>query len=231
MPAKTREQKRAEMEAPPAPSSIVYVEEPEEDPAMGDQSPIEAAVGSVLARSNVTPVRINALRQFDQGRLVYVDCPLPGYEGLRVGYRVNNKFDVAERFRNAPLESRGLTFLVLAAQFIRVIEGWNFGRPMMREELGDVWEEVEEPVLENGAPVLDEETGQPKVEKKLALVKRPVWTPVLDEEGAPVLEPIPCPDPNKPASLNVIIENDIELWRWIRWDGYEEALHGPIKNS
>jgi hypothetical protein len=49
----------------------------------------------------------------------------------------------------------------------------------------------------------------------MVTVQRMTWTPVLDEEGVPVLETVPCRDPNKPESLNIIIENDMDLWRWI----------------
>src|SRR6478672_3167294 len=47
--------------------------------------------------------RMKKMASFD-GKLVWVDCNLPGYEGVRVAYNVDNRFAIAELFKRRPAD-------------------------------------------------------------------------------------------------------------------------------
>ncbi len=171
------------------------------------------------------------LRAFPVGELVFVNCPLPGYEGLRVGYRLNNRFHVAQQYLNMPADAPLVAHYRIMAQFVRRIEGWNFGRPRMEKKRVNQWVTHTEPKLDDeGQPVLDPETGEAVWLQNERIEEVEIEQVALDAEGQIALEPVPCPDPAHPDTFAAWLDYDIDLWHWVRLDGYGKAQEQLLKN-
>jgi hypothetical protein len=71
--------------------------------------------------------RLQGMASFDGG-LVWVDCPLEGYKGVRVAFNTDNRFAVEELFLMRPPGLKSADSYRLWSLFIRRIE-WPFGIP------------------------------------------------------------------------------------------------------
>lgn len=73
--------------------------------------------------------RMKKMASFD-GKLVWVDCDLPGYGGVRVAYNVDNRFAVAELFKRRPPDLSMQDTFRMWSLFIRKMEWpWDIPAP------------------------------------------------------------------------------------------------------
>jgi hypothetical protein len=169
-----------------------------------ENTPVEMAYAPPMPSEVVDMLPLSAeakdeLRGPRLDEIVWVECPL--YPGFRVGYAINNRYEVAELYRQLPPEAPDAVHYALAARIIRTFEGWRFGKPKVEM---------------SSRKVRDPLTGEER--------EMEVLMPVLDERGRLMLEPIPQPDPDSPATFDSIPTFDVNLWQWVRFEGYEQAL-------
>lgn len=59
------------------------------------------------------------------GRIVFVECPLPEYEGLRVGFCTSNKYEVAQLLSEIPQKQPPIVHYRVWRLFMQVFDGWT----------------------------------------------------------------------------------------------------------
>jgi hypothetical protein len=87
---------------------------------VGESTSTNEALDAFLAR-------LQGMASFDGG-LVWVDCPLEGYKGVRVAFNTDNRYAVEELYRTRPQGLKAADSYRLWSLFIRRIE-WPFGIP------------------------------------------------------------------------------------------------------
>lgn len=112
MPAKNLTRRR------PAPTELVLLEPPHAVAVEVDTITVPVVPDDVLA-PQVMP----------EGRLMWADCPLPAYQGLRVGYRTNNQLQIMlsieKRTDSKAIMDDPIRFMRFVASYVRRFEGWR----------------------------------------------------------------------------------------------------------